>query len=131
MFICKIRHESMSLPMDRNSIQSRAAYATSPKVPFLSADKLVASFLDSSSNLSLKWSLRNSTAIKVRAEAGMYHVILGMLPLNIPFVPSLPHIVLTASNQLLYLRILRESTVYKHHLEPLSRSIKPMTLDVK
>ena len=90
--------------MYRNSIQSRAGNAASRNVPLLSTDKVAASFLYLTSNLSLKWSLRNSTAMKVRAEAGIYHVILGMLPLNIPFVPSLRQIVLTASNQPLYLR---------------------------
>lgn len=99
-------------------------YAASRKVPFLSPDNVAASFLHSSSNLSLKWSLRNSTAIKVRAEAGIYHVIRGTLPLNIPFIPSLRHIVLTASNQPLYLRDLRGSIAYTHYLE--LRSTKPV-----
>lgn len=69
--------------------------------PFLSIDKLA---LLSLFNLLLKFSLRNSTVMNVRAEAGIYHVILGMLPLNIPLAPSASHILRTASNQPLYLR---------------------------
>jgi len=42
--------------------------------------------------------------MNVSAEAGMYHVILGMLPLKIPFMPSVAHILQIASNQPLYLR---------------------------
>lgn len=51
------------------------------------------------------WSLRNSTAMKVRAEAGMYHVILGTLPLNNPLTPSIIQILRIASSQPLYLQV--------------------------
>lgn len=49
------------------------------------------SFLSIDMLVSLWWSLRNSTAMNVRADAGIYHAILGMLPLNIPLGPSACH----------------------------------------
>lgn len=67
-----------------------------------SSDILVISWISRSSFL-LKLSLRNSTAMKVRAEAGIYQTILGTLPLNIPLRPSAIHILLKASNHPLYL----------------------------
>jgi len=80
------------------------SYDTSWNVEsFLSSDTLVISGSLLLSSLSLNRSLRNSTAMKVRADAGMYHAILGMLPLNIPLKPSVAHILWTASDQPLYL----------------------------
>ncbi|KAF5809351.1 hypothetical protein HanXRQr2_Chr04g0156121 [Helianthus annuus] len=37
--------------------------------------------------------------MNVRAEAGTYHITLGMLPLNNPFGPSISHILRSASIQ--------------------------------
>jgi hypothetical protein len=55
------------------------------------------------SSFLLKWSRKNSTAIKVKAEAGMYHITLGMLPLNMPRIPSSAQIFIKASSHPLYL----------------------------
>ena len=42
--------------------------------------------------------------MNVRAEAGMYHAILGMLPLKSPLKPSFAQVIVNTSYQLLYLR---------------------------
>lgn len=68
-------------------------------------DMFATSCIFPSSSFSLNWSLRNSTAMKVRAEAGMYHVILGTLPLNNPLTPSIIQILRIASSPPLYLRV--------------------------
>ena len=57
----------------------------------------------SGSIFSLKFSLRNSTAMNVNADAGMYHIILGTLPLNKPLAPSDAHVFLIASSHPSYL----------------------------
>ena len=72
-------------------------------IPFY--DMFATSCIFPSSSFSLNWSLRNSTAMKVRAEAGMYHVILGTLPLNNPLTPSIIQILRIASSPPLYLRV--------------------------
>lgn len=61
------------------------------------------SFLSIETLVNLWWSLRNSTTMKVRADAGTYHAILGTPPLNIPFTPSTRHTLLRTSNHPLYL----------------------------
>lgn len=102
MLLCDTMHSTEEL-VDPSNILQETSWKDDP---FLSIDKLATSWiLLSSSNFLLKFSLKNSTVMNVRAEAGIYHVILGMLPLNIPLAPSANHILRTASNHPLYLRV--------------------------
>lgn len=62
--------------------------------------------------------------MNVRAEAGTYHMILGMLPLNKPFVPSIIHTRRIASDHPLYLKtqqyyhlLQRDETFSLHFLQ--------------
>ena len=75
-------------------------------IPFLRCRKLSVHFLIRNCSFSdplLNFSLRNSTVMNVKAEAGTYHTTLGMLPLNNPFAPSITHVLWMQWNQPLYL----------------------------